>query len=98
MGATDSANTDMNYDHIESTIQPEAAPPEAEPEADMALEWSSPEQPLDIPKPKKKGWLAGTKATYKRARKRITQNTPIPASMAAPMPAKRSSPPRAMRQ
>ena len=30
MEAPDSANTEMNYDHVESTIQPEETQPEAE--------------------------------------------------------------------
>ena len=73
--ASDSANTEMNYDHIESTIQPEDhAQPEAEPEAE-------PDQPLEIPKPKKKGRPAGVRDTYKRTRKITTHNTPISASV-----------------
>ena len=65
MEAPDSANTEMNYDHIESTIQPEETQPEAA-EAE-------PEQPLDIPKPNRKGRPPGTKDAYKRARKNNTK-------------------------
>ena len=75
MEAPGSANTELNYDHIESTIQPEETQPEAE-EADMCLAFdlstggkrSSPEQPLEIPKPKRKGRPPGTKDAYKRTR------------------------------
>ena len=84
MEAPESANTETNYDHMESTIQPEETQPEAE-EADISLERSSPEQPLDMPKPKRKGRPLGTKDAYKRTRKSNTTNTPT--SVAAPMPA-----------
>ena len=93
MEAPDSANTELNDDHIESTTQPEETQPEAEeavgqrPEERISFERSSAgpeaelEQPLDIPKPKKKGGLAGVRDTYKRTRKSTTKNTPISASV-----------------
>lgn len=69
MGETASANTDMDYRNIERAIQPEEGQPEAGPEADNSLAFD-PEQPLDIPKPKKEGRPAGTKDTCKRTRKK----------------------------
>lgn len=90
MEATDSANTEMDYDNIARTIQPEEAQPDmplerssAEPEAvgQRAEECMSfavgPEQPLDLPKPKKKGRPAGAQATYKTTRKNTTKTRPF---------------------
>ena len=82
MEASDSANTGMNYDHIESTIQPEDhAQPDISFEQSSAEPEAEPDQPLEIPKPKKKGRPAGVRDTYKRTRKRTTENTPISASV-----------------
>ena len=97
MEASDSANTEMNYDHIESTIQPEdhAQPVGQRPEERISFACdlpqggkrssaepeAEPDQPLEIPKPKKKGRPAGVRDTYKRTRKSTTNNTPISASV-----------------
>lgn len=99
MEASDSANTEMHYDHIESTIQPEETQPDisfersSAKEADVPLAFDlpqggkrrSPEQPLDMPKPKRKGRPLGTKDAYKRTQNSNTKHTPT--SVAAPMPA-----------
>ena len=72
-----------------SSAEPEAVGQRPDACIDLACDT---EQPLEIPKPKKKGRPAGTKDTYKRTRNTKTNHTPMLASVADPMPAKRSFP------
>ena len=64
-----------NYDQVESTIKPDEPPPEDK---------KSEAEPVELPKPKKKGRPAGTTDAYKRTRK---SNTSKPnASLPVPTP------------
>ena len=58
-----------NYDQVESTIKPDEPPPEDE---------KSEAEPVELPKPKKKGRPAGTKDAYKRTRKSTKPNASLP--------------------
>ena len=58
-----------NYDQVESTIKPEEPPP---------VDEKSEAEPVELPKPKKRGRPAGTKDAYKRTRKSTTPNASLP--------------------